>query len=91
MDHNTTFAAPGHVVSCEVADELVLLDTRAGQYFGLDPVGARVWTLVASGAAFGEVCDALYAEFDVARDQLTRDVAALMHDLTARQLIQPAG
>jgi hypothetical protein len=91
MDQSKTFAAPGHVVSCEVADELVLLDTHAGQYYGLDPVGARVWTLVAGGAAFGEVCDTLLAEFDVARDQLTRDVTALMQDLTARQLVQPAG
>jgi hypothetical protein len=88
MELTSTFAPLDHVVRCEVADEAVLLDTRAGLYYGLDPVGARVWTLVEGGAAFGEVCDTLLSEFDVARDQLVRDVAALMQELTARQLMR---
>jgi hypothetical protein len=90
MDQTSTFAASSHVVTCAVADEIVLLDTQAGQYYGLDPVGARVWTLLTGGAPFDEVCATLHAEFDVARDRLVSDVAALMTDLAARELIQPA-
>jgi hypothetical protein len=33
-------------VSCNLAGEAVILNTKSGIYFGLKPVGARIWELV---------------------------------------------
>jgi hypothetical protein len=33
-------------VACEMKEELVILRTATGVYFGLDPVAKRVWSLL---------------------------------------------
>jgi hypothetical protein len=70
-----------------VADETVLLDTVNGSYFGLDPVGTRVWQLIEQGKALAEVCNVMFVEFDVPRDQLELDVMALVGDCLDRRLL----
>jgi len=75
-------------VACNVSDEAVLLDTEAGLYFGLDPVGARIWAHITAGLSMHEICSQLEEEFEVARGHLESDVAALLSDLAARRLIE---
>ena len=33
-------------VSCDLAGEAAILNIKSGVYYGLDPVGARIWTLM---------------------------------------------
>ena len=88
MDLSRKFSISQQVVAREVADETVILDLASGAYFGLDPVGAEIWRLLADGKSLGEVCDAIYEAYDVSRDELERDVAALTCDLEAKRLIE---
>lgn len=90
MNAISRFRAATHVLACDVAEEAVLLDTQAGLYFGLDPVGACIWSLLAAGHSAAEICDRLEADFDVARDRLEADVDGFIADLAARRLIQEA-
>jgi len=78
------------VLARNVGDETVILDLASGTYFGLDPVGARVWTLLQGGRTLGDICDALEGEFDVARLQLETDVVRLAGELRAQQLVDVA-
>ena len=75
------------VVARQVGNETVLLDLASGTYFGLDPVGARMWQLIEAGKTLSEVCDQMVEEYEVARDVLERDALALVADLVAKQLI----
>ena len=75
------------VLARSVGDETVLLDLASGTYFGLDRVGARVWTLFQRGVTLGEICDTLVAEYDVVRDRLETDVLRLTGELHAQRLI----
>jgi len=34
---------PPHVIARRVGEDTVILDLASGTYFGLDPVGARIW------------------------------------------------
>jgi hypothetical protein len=84
-------AVNGDVVFKEIDGEAVLLDIGRGTYFGLDPVGTRVWnTLVAHGCARPAIA-LLLEEFDVAADTLESDVARLLGELTTSDLIRPRG
>jgi hypothetical protein len=87
MKLSDKFEARTNVVACQVADETVLLDTVNGSYFGLDPVGTRVWQLIEQGKALAEVCNVMFVEFDVPRDQLELDVMALVGDCLDRRLL----
>jgi hypothetical protein len=75
------------VIAKMVGSEMVLLDYDRGIYYGLNGVGARVWQLLAGGATLDEVLDRLTDEYDVPRAALEADVAALLRDLQAKELV----
>lgn len=81
--------ASSDVVAREVGGETILLDLASGTYFGLDPVGARIWSLIeeAESITLSQVCDAIFEEFEVPREELVRDVLALAEKLTEQQLV----
>ena len=81
---------PAEVMAREVGDETVILDLAAGAYFGLDPVGARIWQLMGEGKSLSEICDIMLEEYEVAREELERDALKLADDLEAQGLIKPA-
>ena len=81
---------PQEVLARQVGGETVMLDLAKGAYFGLDPVGARMWQLLAEGKTLAEVCDAIVEEYEVSRDAVERDLLALLDDLKAHGLIVPA-
>jgi hypothetical protein len=70
----------------ELDGEMVLLDLAKGTYFGLDQVGARIWTLIGDRASLSTVFETLAAEYEVAPLVLERDLLALVDDLCAKGL-----
>jgi len=83
-------AIPAQVMARQVGKETVILDLVSGTYFGLDPVGARIWQLLAEGRTLAEVCAAMLAEYEVTREDIERDVLILVEELRAKQLISVA-
>ena len=79
------------VVFKEIDGETVLLDVQRGTYFGLDPVGTRVWQSLVQHGSARPVMRSLLDEFDVAPDTLEDDVRRLLGELTANDLIRPRG
>jgi hypothetical protein len=82
---------PPQVMTRTVGDEVVILDLASGTYFGLDPVGARVWELMTDGLSLGEICTQMLAEYEVAREDLERDVLSLAAELLEQHLIAVRG
>ena len=88
MQLTDKFAVSQDVVAREVGGEMVLLDLASGQYFGLDPVGGRIWQLLADRSqSLAELCDAIEAEFDAPRERIEADLVALAKDMSERELI----
>jgi len=74
-----------------VEGEVVLLSVTSGEYFSLDAVGSRVWSLIPdTGVTVGELCVSLSAEFDAPADAIARDVSALCDRLVAADLLVAA-
>jgi Coenzyme PQQ synthesis protein D (PqqD) len=78
---------PDHVVSRPVGDATVLLNAATGQYFTLDSIGARIWTLLAADGSLRAVYERLCAEFEADPDDVRRDLAVLVERLQARGLL----
>jgi len=68
--------------------EAVFLHLGSEQYFGLDPVGARMWGLLEEGRTFEDVLESLLAEYDVDRDRLRGDLEELVRQLAACGFIE---
>ena len=81
---------PTQVMARQVGDETVILNLASGTYFGLDPVGSRVWQLIAENRTLAQVCDLMMAEYDVARETIEADILGIMDNLSTQGLIVPA-
>ena len=78
------------VLARKVDEETVMLDLADGTYFGLDPVGTRIWDLLGEGKTLAEVCNVMVAEFEVSRENIEHDVMSLAEELAGRGLISTA-
>lgn len=88
---NSIVVACKDQVSCELEGEAAILDLKSGTYFGLNPVGAIVWSIIAEPRRVTEICDALLDRYDVAPEQCDREVVELLGELHAQGLIQVEG
>jgi len=68
-------------------DGAILLDVESGKYFALNAVGARVWCGIGNGRSAEEVLEELEATFDAPRERIRTDVARILAQLEADQLI----
>lgn len=71
-------------------NEAVLLDLRAGTYFGLNDVGARAWQLIEVHGTLSRILDVLAEEYAVDRGELERDLLNLAEELVSRRLVRLA-
>jgi len=74
----------------EVGGEAVLLDLVSEQYFGLDPVGTRIWELIDGQASLGTIHSALCAEYDADAARIGDDLIALSKSLAEAGLVRAA-
>lgn len=80
-------AAKGQV-SSDLGGEVAILDLESGTYYGLDVVGARIWSLIQEPRTIGEIQDILVSEYEVEPDRCERDLFALLRKLVDKGLIE---
>ena len=90
MNINSIFVIPPDVMARMVGNETVILALESGTYFGLDPIGARMWELITAGKSLAQVCDTMVAEYEVQRDLLERDLLSLVGELVKKKLVSVA-
>jgi hypothetical protein len=75
-------------VSCDLAGEAAILNIKNGVYYGLDPVGARIWNLMQQPRAVFEIQNAITGEYDVEPERCARDLFGLLNRLLEEGLIE---
>ena len=67
----------------------VLLSTADEVYFGVNPVGARIWSLLPpNSTTFGELCASLQRQYpDAGAEQIKADVQAFLEALIESGLV----
>lgn len=76
------------VVFRDLEGEVVLLNLDSGIYFGLDPVGTRIWALIQEHNSLEEVLRHMMVEYEVERVQCEKDLLALLTRLNENGLIE---
>ena len=79
---------PEDVQFRELETEAVILDLRSGTYFGLDPVGTRMWSLLAQYGCIRPAYEVLVEEYDVSEQRLQQDLLDLVEKLATHGLLQ---
>jgi len=81
MDFSQKINFGDTVYSQDVNDELVLLDMKTENYFGLDSVARDIWKLLEAGKTLQEAYDTLLKMYEVEADQLHADIEAFIEKL----------
>ncbi|MDX1570077.1 MAG: PqqD family protein [Xanthomonadales bacterium] len=90
VDLSTRIRIAEDVLVQAVGGELVMLDLNQEKYFGLDPVGARIWALIQDHGSLEQVYRAMLDEYDVEAEQLESDLLELVNDLLDAGVIETA-
>jgi hypothetical protein len=86
-DHSVVVASKDQV-SCDLAGEAAILNIKSGVYYGLDPVGARIWNLMQEPRKVAEIQNAITDEYEVEPERCARDLVGLLEKLLAEGLIE---
>ncbi len=86
-------ACPFHpcdgMVSTRALDTVVLLNLSTEEYLTLREVAARIWEMLDEGFMPAAMVDRLCDEYDVSREQVTKDLAAQLEAWLRQGLIEP--
>ena len=75
------FEVSGDVIHQPVQDEVILLNLKTQQYYGLDDVGSRMWYLLLEHGDLGTVSKRLKREYPGGCERIDADLKSLVDDL----------
>ena len=79
---------PEDVVFRELQGEAVILSLESSTYFGLDPIGTRIWELCVTHRSLRAVWEIMQDEFDAPGDALQSDLLTFIDELSANGLVK---
>lgn len=68
--------------------EVVILDLKSGNYYGLDAVGARVWTLIEAPTSLADIRRVIMDEYEVDAQTCERDILAFINQMQAVGIVE---
>ena len=80
---NDSIVVSEDVLFRELDDEAVLLNLKTGIYFGLNPLGTRIWRLILEERSLARVLEKMLHEYDVERAVMETDLLELGRQLCA--------
>ena len=75
-------------VACDLEGETAILNLKNSVYYGLDPIGARVWQLIQEPTTLAQIRDVLKGEYDVDAARLEADIRDLLQQLAEQGLVE---
>ncbi len=88
IEPSTKFRKVAHQVSCQINDEVAILDLKRSLYFGLEGTGVQIWDALEQPCSLTELCDVLIKGFDVSSADCQADVAQLLSALSEEGLVE---
>lgn len=85
---HSVVAAVNTQVSCPLGDEAAILNLKNNVYYGVDAVGARVWSLLQEPRSVMELRDAIMKEYEVDAERCERDLLSLLEKMRTEGLIE---
>jgi len=80
--------ATSEQVSCALPEETFILSLKNSVYYGLNPVGAHVLTLLREPRSISQLRDALVLEYEIEAACCERDLLELLENMRVEGLIE---
>ena len=80
----------GNFLISQLGAELVLMDTKTGDYLGINAVGTHIWNLLVDSKSLQELVAGLICRFEVPEAQCKTEVEQFLSDLEKRKMVSLA-
>lgn len=84
---HTVVVASAEQVSCPLGEEAAILNLKNSVYYGVNPVGARIWELLRQPKRVSELRDLLLDEYEVEPERCSQDLLALLQKMREEGLV----
>ena len=88
LTNQAIIVATKQQVSCDLGEEAAILNMKNSVYYGLDPVGARIWQLLQQPRSIAEIRDVIASEYDVSAERAESDLRELIGKLLSEGLVE---
>lgn len=88
FDPSTVLRRSSQQISCNLNDEIAILDLDKSVYFGLEGVGAHIWSVLEQPHSVAELCNSVVDHFDVTPEACQTDVLGFLVSLEEAGLIE---
>ena len=86
---DTRVVASSQQISCDLANEAVLLSMHDGEYYGLNEVAATIWKLVQQPRTVLEIRNALLEEYgDIDESECQRAVLEFLGEMFSLRMVE---
>ncbi len=82
------YSRNNQIINGALEDNLVMMNVEKGKYFGLNPVGKRIWELIGQPVSVNEIVTSLQAEFEVSPEQCLAEVQEFLLKMEKSDLIK---
>jgi len=72
----------------DIEDELVILNIKEENYFGLDKVGTSLWNILLNSSSIKHAYDQMLEEYDVEPEILKNDLSNFINELEKNGLVR---
>lgn len=87
LSPSSVVVATKEQIYCNLNGEAVILNLSNGMYYGLDAIGAHIWSLIQEPRAVSDIVKTLIEEYEVDCVRCERDLLTLLGKLAAENLI----
>lgn len=75
------------MISSDMDGETVMMSIENGEYYGLNPIGSRIWELIENETTVDAVINTLLVEYEVGMEQCKNETLEFLHKLLNNNLI----
>lgn len=80
-------AVVGHL-SCDLNGEVVILNMKNGKYYGVNSVGASIWSRIQAPVSFGDLQSSIMAEYEVDETTCRQAMLSFLEEMAREDLIE---
>lgn len=87
MVKTETFRRSDDLLGAAIGEELLMMSIEKGNYYSLNPVGARIWALLEQPRTLDELVTSLTQEYDVPAAACREETANFLSALRERGML----
>lgn len=88
IDMNSTIVRDKDIIFSELDGEAVMVSLDHGEYYGINPIGTRIWNEIKTPRKVSELCEILMSDFNVTLEQCSKDVLIFLNTMGVKGIVK---